>query len=299
MAYTSGTASSYTDLLDKLRLFLTTDATLVSAGRQWTQLRWDSGELIVRGPGLDGEQQIHVGVRALAFPDLDTYNLGIVGAMSYNAELAFDGQPGSSPECYVPLWNEAMPYWFVANGQRVVVVAKISTRYLSFYLGYGLPWALPGDYPAPLYVGGCSGTSNDRWSSNDFGFRCFADPGNGSRVLAPSGAWQRVRNFYNYSGSEYEDDAVCIWPYAGMRSSTSGVHRSLRNNGDGSYTPMPLVIHGNLPSPEIYMELDGCYYVSGFANAAEAVISIDGVDHLVVPNIFRSDRWAYWLLRLS
>ena len=83
-----------------------------------------------------------------------------------------------------------------------------------------------------------------------------------------------------------------------MRISTA-LLRSLRNNADGTYTPMPLIVQGLLPSPEIYMELDGCYYVSGFNNAAETIITIDGIQHLVVPNIFRSDRWGYWLLRLT
>jgi hypothetical protein len=300
MAYVEGTASSYTDLLDKLRTFLTSNSDLVSAGRQWQQLRWSNNELILRAPGLDGNQQIHVGVRALAFPSLDVYNFGLIGAMSYNAALAFTGQPGTSPEDYVSLWNDVIPYWFVANGQRCVVVAKVSTRYIPFYLGNGLPYALSGDYPAPIYVGGCTNVQTDRWSSNDFAFRAFADPGNGCHVLAPSGAWQQVRNFYNIgSTSEYEDNAVCVWPYAGMSTGSTAVLRSLRNNADGTYTPMPLIVQGLLPSPEIYMELDGCYYVSGFNNAAETIITIDGVQHLVVPNIFRSDRWGYWLLRLT
>jgi hypothetical protein len=299
MAYQSGTASNYVDLLDKLRIFLTSHADLVSANQQWTQLRWSSNELFVRGPGLDGEQQIFCGVRALPFPALDAYNFGIVGAMAYSDGFTFAGQPGSSPECFVPLWDDSLPYWFVANGQRVIVVAKISTRYLAFYLGYGLPWALPGDYPAPLYVGGCTATSTDRWSSNDYGFRAFADPGNGAQVLSPAGVWLQVRNFYDLGSTESEGDRVNVWPYAGLQDATSRVLRSLRNNGDGTYTPFPLVIYGALPAPEIYMELDGCYYVSGFNNAAETVISIAGVDHLVIPNIFRSDRWGYWLLRLS
>lgn len=300
MAHTTGTATNYLDLLDKLRTFVTTDSALVAAGQAWMQLRWDNNELYLRGPGLDGNQQIHVGLRGIAYPTLDVYNFGLVGAMAYSAGFAFAGQPGTSPERYMPLWNDAIPYWIVANGQRIVLVAKISTRYMACYLGYGLPWALPGDYPAALYVGGCTGTITDRWSSNDFGFRSFADPGNGAQLLLPSGAWKQVRNYYSYGSSEYEDDAsLNVWPYAGLRGNTSSILKSLRNNGDGSYTPFPLVLHGSSPSPDIYMELDGCYYVTGFGNGAETVVVIDGVDHLVVPNIFRSDRWGYWLLRLS
>ncbi|TAA39548.1 hypothetical protein EAT51_15200 [Pseudoxanthomonas winnipegensis] len=299
MAYVEGTASSYTDLLDKLRNFLTTDADLVNAGRQWQQLRWDNNELILRAPGLDGNQQIHVGARALAFPSLDAYNFGVIGAMSYNAALAFTGQPGTSPERYVPLWNDVIPYTFVANGQRCVVVAKVSTRYIPFYLGYGLPNALTGDYPAPIYVGGCTGGQTDRWSSNDIGFRSFADPGTGCDVLAPSGAWQQVRNFYNSGSGEAEDGAACVWPYAGMATGSTELLRSLRDNGDGTYTAFPLTVMGLQPNPEIYMDLQGCRYVSGFGNAAGTIITIDGVQHLVVPNIFRSDRWGYWLLELT
>lgn len=45
MAYANGTATSYLDLLDKLRLFATTNSALVAASDQWAVERWTGGIL--------------------------------------------------------------------------------------------------------------------------------------------------------------------------------------------------------------------------------------------------------------
>ena len=63
MAFTSGTATDYLDLLNRLKQFVTQD--MLPAGDRWSVLRWVPGppaELVLRGPGLAGTYQINVGV---------------------------------------------------------------------------------------------------------------------------------------------------------------------------------------------------------------------------------------------
>lgn len=72
----------------------------------------------------------------------------------------------------------------------------------------------------------------------------------------------------------------------------------LRANIDGGRTLVPIMPCHMRPDA-IYGELDGCYWVSGHANAAENIITVDGVDHLVIPNVWRSGTLDYWALKLA
>jgi hypothetical protein len=46
-------------------------------------------------------------------------------------------------------------------------------------------------------------------------------------------------------------------------------------------------------------ELDGAYFIPGFGQAAENIVTISGQDYLVVQNIFRTTSDAYWALKLA
>ena len=42
-----------------------------------------------------------------------------------------------------------MPYWFIANGRRFIVIVRVSSVYQSAYAGFILPYHLPNTfYPA-------------------------------------------------------------------------------------------------------------------------------------------------------
>lgn len=72
MAYATGSATGPQDALNKLRLFLTTDSTLVAAGQAWKQLRWivDNVEAVDTTIGLSAGAQAH----KLFRPDFRTQN---------------------------------------------------------------------------------------------------------------------------------------------------------------------------------------------------------------------------------
>ena len=46
-------------------------------------------------------------------------------------------------------------------------------------------------------------------------------------------------------------------------------------------------------------ELEGCYALSGAGVATEDIVQIGGVDHLVVPNVFRTTRYDFFAVRLG
>jgi hypothetical protein len=148
MAFTSGTATDYLDLLNRLKAFVTQD--MLPANERWSVLRWVPGppaELVLQGPGLAGTDQINVGILSEAGADYGNWKLrGFVG---WNPAQTFDGQYNPSGTFYALLMASAMPYWIVANGRRIVMVAKTGTYYEMMHLGLFLPYATPGQYPYP------------------------------------------------------------------------------------------------------------------------------------------------------
>lgn len=270
MAFTSGTAANYLDLLNRLRQFVTQD--MLPANERWSVLRWVPGppaELVLRGPGLAGTDQINVGILSEAGPDYGNWKLrGFVG---WNPAQTFDGQYNPSGAFYAMLMTSAMPYWIVANGRRIVMVAKTGTYYEMMHLGLFLPYATPSQYPYPLLVGG-SLNSSVRWSSNSV-YRNHLPKSSGGYAgayYAPTGLWSGVTS--------------AMWP------NTWGA--STRECPDGSYPLLPFILSG-------LGEMDGCYCVPGYANASENIIRVGGVDHLVVQDVHRTGYGDYLALKLA
>ena len=324
MAVEMGTAANYLDLLDKLRIFATTNAALVAAGQQWVTKRWtqndDNSELILCGPGLAGADAVYVGVQSYKDSTNDFYNWRLQGFTGYNAEASFHNQPGAINDSLYPvpkilLWNSNISYWFVASGRRIVVVAKVSTVYEACYLGLAKPYGSPSQIPYPLIVGGSASLilniAVQRWSTQTVDHRHFADPGmyttseasglhNGSlRVL--NGVWLGFRNWHysNYTQDGKNPSTFrMVWPYMDTIDYSFGMQENREALG-GNYPLLPLILLEYDPGHNVFGELDGCFAVSGHDNAAENIVTSDGFDHLVVQNVFRTTRANYWALRLA
>jgi hypothetical protein len=319
MAWTSGTATDYRDLLDKLRLFLT--STMTPASERWTQLRWDTTsntqELILRAPGLSGTDEIYVGIRSSEDAGAGYYRWQLQGYIGYNSANSFTAQPGALTTMPgVKLWNSSIPYWFVANGRRCVMVCKVGTVYEAMYLGFIRPYATPGQYPYPLLIGG-STTGFFGWLISDTSadHSHFAIPGifqnNGNyfftacQLRDTNGVWRNFWSFYQYNTGNSEQNQplttsasnrYAIWPHT-----KDGVN-NIREAPDGTRLLLPLILVADAGSPSgknILGELDGCFYVSGFGVASEDTVTVSGVDHFIVQNVYRTDVNRFWALRLE
>jgi hypothetical protein len=288
-----------------------TGAVLAGGGEDaWTQLGVTSPEdadaAIFQAPGLGGvspQEQIYFGFGYEASVGTDAYALTGWMFRTYNPSLGYTSQPGHSGLGYHPVWNQPTPYWFIANGRRVIVVTKVSTVYTASYLGKVLPYGTPGEWPQPYYLG-MPFSSNTRWSSTSETFRNFFDPGdhNGSRMLNPSGVWYGVANYEESSGESSVNSDNYIWPYQaniGTEASARTRWREMRDNVDGSYTLFPLILNGENPATDIWGELDGAYACSGFNAAVEDIIEQDNEQHLLVQNIYRTARYYYAAVKLA
>jgi len=337
MAYEIGTASDYKDLLNRLRLFLVDPTRAVaSAGtgideidpmpsnEVWTVKSFDTNydsdngyELILQGQGVNNSEEIYVGIQTYYNSGDDYYNWRLQGYTGYSALADFDTQPGAMTDApnYNPkvcLWNSTIPYWFIGNGRRFAMIAKVSTVYECLYMGFLLPYGIPNQIPYPLAIGGSSvGYESDakRWSGLAYEHRNYYDTSHdgGSRScfrILNNATWLDVYNYLNTDIAGSSVSPVGTWPYYHSPYTTTGYPWNvwwelIQQNIDGSYPLFPVVIHGSSPEINIYGELQGIYALPGHGLAAEDVIQIDGVNYVVAQNVHRTDTHVYMAMKLE
>jgi hypothetical protein len=289
MSYTSGTATDYHDLLNTMRTWLTGTC-------GWTQLKWtapasltDTAELWLEAPGAGAGKRVYVGFRSINVAADGMYSWETVGATAYSTSFAFDGQAGESGSTFFNLWQNSIDYWMYANDRRVIVVAKVSSYYMSMYAGFFLPFATPDEFTQPLYIGASSATLL-LYSSSNSGSRMMCDPGLGAAYYRKrsSGTWSAVGNHTAQNNTAYlptySTSRHIIWPYRVARSSGSsygskdwnalnGLAR-LRPNAAGE---MPLFQSHIIDTSglEVVGALDGVFAAPGFGRTSEQTLTMD------------------------
>lgn len=328
MAYATGIATSSTDLWDKLLAFLTTNAALVAAGEEWdvawTHPSGPTSGVALRGPGTGGTDSIFVSMALTTTTGSDDHFIQFHGMSALNpSALLVAEHINVSPGVRIWLDSGAMKYWFVASGRRFMVITNISTVYEVAYCGLFLPYALPTEYPYPLFIGGSSSASSEvtSWRSTvdahaAFPFSPYAGTGvnrASGYILGANGGWM------NAPSQNINSAQACIGPYRYQEYDVDGGNRFLLSAlGIGNTTPgydsirsrhmmsyggvfpvEPITLIQTNNSMQMFGVLDGCYVCPGVGNAAENTVQIDSVDHLVAQNVFRSTTSTYMAIRLE
>lgn len=327
MAVETGTANDAADLYAKLISFLTTNVDLVTAGQEWA-IAWDDpdpsenqSDIVLRGPGLSGQDQVYIGMRLHEDPIGDTFYIqcrGMTGVLPTG--LHYADHVNVMPN-YVRMFLDVgtMQYWFVANGRRFMVVVKISTNFEAMYAGLFLPYATPLSYPYPLFVGGSAGPAEGNnpfnWRSEHNNHSHFVAPNyvqsggstsveTGAWLLSPQGDWLRVIATGSSSAACRIHPTITDGDYFFEENSSDSYQLSfLRPRIMDGYGGERILIPNTLvqinPVDQTYGILDGAFRCQGVANAAENLITVDSVDHLVVQNVYRSDFGDYWAMALE
>jgi hypothetical protein len=308
--------------------FVSGDTFVFDVTPPWTSLRRTSGvEMIWQAPGNGGTDEIIVGAKEFHHVGADYYNWRLGGFQSFDSGAVFNqqlgyvggaGQAQSSP--VLNLWNGSIPYWFIANGRRVIVVAKVSTVYMCAYLGLIEAYMSPGSFPLPLAVGGSmafslnaepaetGGSASWRWSNTSKQCSNFPKPltdasGGGFiglntdvesqlRLRLPDGSWK------GFTGSQSEQTFGKLFPH----TQVTYTQYDVRPNLDGSYALFPIVMYsgGQAPSvPNQFGELEGVFEVTGFGNGSENTVTRNGIQHLVVQNVFRNGKADFFAVKLA
>jgi len=276
MAYTTGTASNYLDLLSILTTF--------AAANGWTVLAQSGTEVYLRGEGSEGLDEIFCGIRAFENAAAGYYNWQIYGSINWRAERSIGSNPvsnaGSRTDVYATFWNSAIPYWIVANARRVILVAKIGTVYSHVYFGFIDQAATTEQYSYPLFIGGTTGDSVTPYTSADSKHAAYWS-GNGyntdgycqGALYLPAGPWGSV-GYYADSG------VSATTPGCKAYSLFHNARAAILSAPDGSYMLEPIFIRYAHAS-NIYGQLSGIYRVSGYNNTSENIITVGGVNYLV------------------
>lgn len=303
MAYETGTVTNtsgsfslaHQNLLELIKNKVTSTA-FMGTGNTWTVERYvttGNHELILRGPGLSGTEQIYVGLMTYQDSSADYYNLLVAGFTGYVSSNAFGTQPGYSGAIGVPMHNLSITYWLVANAQRIALAAKVGTPvYESFYIGKFLPYATPSQYPYPVCAAGMlNGATATRFSDTSHSMPYKGNRAN-LKIRFVDGSWKQP---------------YC-WPWNNLLLANTGSTSDfqLRETPTDHYPLLPVIltdaepsIYINQPSNNTYGELDGIYYVSGFNNVVENTITVGSDTFLVVQDVWRNSHIDYYALKLS
>lgn len=260
-------------MLDKIRE--------LAASAGWQVLRYDTSvanrELILKGFGLSGEEEIFVGFRTYQDISADYYNLVAAVFTGYVSGNTFDAQPGAMLSG-IPAHNQRIDYWLTVNGQRIALAMKVGTPvYESAYVGKFLPYARPSQYPYPVV---CAGMLNGVPATR-FSDATHSMPYKGGRT--------------NYSNLSMRfNDGVWKNPDAWPWSNTSLFNSRQARDSGGNYLCFPVVLND---SNGLYGELDGIYQISGFDNVVEN--SADGGRLVVIQDVSRTGFNDYYAMRLD
>lgn len=247
----------------------------------WVTLRYDDSieprELILKGEGLSGTEEIFIGFRSYQSVGADYYNITAAAFVGYIPSNPFTSQPGYY-ECGVPTHNLSIGYTILANPQRIALGLKVGTPvYVAGYAGKILPFARPDQYSYPVAVGGMFvGPSPTRFSDTTQSI-----PFKGSRgnfvIRNQAGAWVQP---------------YC-WPWTAQ--SLTG-ENNLRDTG-GIYPCSRVILHNN--NDTLIGALDGISHVPGFGNAVENTIEEGGTDHFVLQDAYRTGFDDYFAMELA
>lgn len=270
----SGGVLAHYKMLETIRDF--------ASANGWTVLRYDTvsanRELILKGAGYTGEEEIFVGFRTYQDASADYYNLVAAAFTGYVPGNTFDSQPGAMLSG-LPAHNNRIDYWLSLNPQRIAMVMKVGTPvYECCYVGKFLPYARPSQYPYPIIAAGMlNGIPATRFSDTT-----HSAPFKGARA--------NMRMRFN-SGGWLQPSC---WPWGNDHVAGGGAQ--MRDTA-GNYSLQPVILY--LSGVGIFGELDGVRHVSGFNNAVENTLTVDGSDWLVVQDVSRTGFNDYFALRLD
>lgn len=248
------------------------DIKALAEANGWVTQRWvntgDDWELILKGEGLSGQEEIFVGFKAYHSVTGDYYNIAAATMVGYVPSNPFEGQPGIKTSG-VPCHNNAVTYFIAINPQRIAGCFKVGIPvYEHFYVGKFFPYARPGEYPSPLVLAGMlNGAAPVRFSDTIHSFPWKAEGGGHHlHVRTMGGAWISPRTWPWRDRVNNNEEFL-----AGPATNTRRRCIAPLNN---QFTPIRVLLFD--PSVNVFGELDGVFQISGWNNGVENVLQMGG-----------------------
>lgn len=257
----------------------------LALANSWTVLRYDTTpanrELILKGPGFSGTEEIFVGFRTYHNVASDYYNLVAAGFTGYVASSSFDTQPNAMLSA-VPAHNQRIDYWLTVNPQRIALGMKVGTPvYELAYVGKAFPFGKPSQYPYPLVCAGMlSGVPATRFSDVTHSMPYKGSRAN-MRLLFNSGTWLQP--------------ATYPWNQSYLTNTTVTSANQIRPTGT-NYPTIPIVM---MDASNLYGVLDGVEMITGFDNVVENTFTRGGKAWVVLQDVGRTGFNDYIAMRLD
>lgn len=241
-----------------------------------------------QGPGFDAARRVYISALTWTDPVAGDDHTAFVPHTEYDAAVAtsawLDTQVGvpnddGKGKSYLVSDASGGTYWFYVNSQRFIVVVKSGIAdYTSAYCGFMSQFALPDDYPFPLYVGATTDSITEGLTSANADVRDFVDPGNGSKAMyrASDGLWRSVTN---HDGQTTVNDPTPIPASWNAPYHTGDQNRNnWPDNTIGDYTGWDAhwldridpTVQGDLP----FMPVIVTHYVDGHIGALDGVFAV-------------------------
>jgi hypothetical protein len=298
MAVEIGTATSHKDLLVKLNTFLTTNATLVTDGEAWVNMHPEGlvlDEYMWKGPGLTGLEEIYVIARTEDDDVNGYYSLKLRGSVGFLTmpPATITGQPLDCADVYIPMWNNTMDYWFIANGQRFIIVAKVASAYVGGYFGKLKSYFRTGDYPYPVFIGGMA-SSNTSYYSTGITWP-FKPTYLSAYLFTINSTWTRCVN----STTDDTVNSTTTWPHSYAVANDNRIERLVPfDSGDRVILPNVIISDIATTYNIVPGETDGMLVCPGPNLIAESVITIDAIDYMLFPSGIRVGTLDFVAIRM-
>jgi len=275
VAYISGTATDYTNLLAILATF--------ASNNGWAIQHQTATALYLKGEGATGTDEIYAGINAYENTTSGYYNWELFGSWSYRAGRAYGSMPRSAAGQYLYLWNQSIPYWISVTKRRIILVAKISTIYQMMHIGLLDPIGTATQYPYPLLIAGSGSVWNQNYTVTGDNNRSFWSNSTAKcgQLSTPGGYWQNVK-----------DNTICAV------TASIELKSSMYTALDGSYLVEQIFCTDNNQTTT-FGAIDGLYRVSGYNNSSENIITISGANYAVFQDIYRVGVGDYCALRMN
>lgn len=270
MAFQTGTCVGHWAFLEIIRT--------MALANGWVQERYDNTnlngesqidlEMILRGEGLSGTENIWAAFTTFQSALSDYYNISLSGHIGYVPGNTLELQPGWSDHRWVPMWDLTIEYWLAINAQRIAFGAKVETHYYSGYAGKYFSFATPGQFPYPICVAGTSGANSDRYSTSP-----SVDIFNGAKLRDYNGNWITV------SMIPYENPYFDSIKNQGIGNFVSTPPRD--TGGDYPLLPITLVDGSTYGA---FGDLDGIFFTTGYNSAVENVVQVGLDDYIKIAN---------------
>lgn len=217
----------------------------------WVTLRYvgagDNHELILKGEGLSGQEEIFVGFRCYQSVTLDYYNIAFATMIGYVPANSFAQQPGFR-QSGVPAHNTLIDYILQINPQVISVAMLVGAGVCETgHVGKCFQYTMPTAWRNALVCGGMlNGDAALRFSDESTNHDFWAR-GNHNRMglRMPSGNWINAE----------------VYPFNNLL--LAGSQAQGRPTAAG-YSRYPLEVMSDTGGPLGY--LDGWYQVTGFDN---------------------------------